>query len=259
MVDENHSPDDDKADSGAPFGGTCFLQPVPHFQRDSPRHYPPLRTVAGEQYHIPTGRHAARVAVPFQQDDIGSCSRRADRRLAENRRPEKDRRRTPRAARAKRARGEGDRDGEKNIYREEICSRIVDLKFPQYEKVIVRDRPFRARVNRAELLSSLRRVSLMANEKAKGVRFAFDPAGDLTLQSFGYERGEAHETLSALYQGEAIEVSLNASFVIDFLQVLDVEVVEFQMKSRKNQTILVPVDDDPRLEEYVYVLMPMRV
>jgi len=140
-----------------------------------------------------------------------------------------------------------------------LISRIVDLKFPQYEKVIARDHPFRARVNRTELLSSLRRVSLMANEKAKGVRFAFDPAGDLTLQSFGYERGEAHETLSVLYQGEAIEVSLNASFVIDFLQVLDVETVEFQMKSPKNQTILVPVDDDPRLEEYVYVLMPMRV
>ena len=140
-----------------------------------------------------------------------------------------------------------------------LISRIVDLKFPQYEKVIVRDHPFRARVNRLELLSSLRRVSLMANEKARGVRFAFDPSGDLTLQSFGYERGEAHETLGTLYQGEPIEVSLNASFIIDFLQVVDVEMVEFQMKSPKNQTILVPIDDDARLEEYVYVLMPMRV
>lgn len=140
-----------------------------------------------------------------------------------------------------------------------LISRIVDLKFPQYEKVIASDHPFRARVHRQDLLSSLRRVSLMANEKAKGVRFLFDPSGELTLQSFGYERGEAQETISVLYQGERIEVSLNAAYVVDFLQVLDVETIEFQMKSPKTQTILVPVDDDPRLEEYVYVLMPMRV
>jgi len=140
-----------------------------------------------------------------------------------------------------------------------LISRIVDLRFPQYEKVIVKDHPFRARVNRLDLLSSLRRVSLMANEKARGVRFLFDSAGELTLRSFGYDRGEAHETLNVLYQGESLEVSLNAAYVIDFLQVLDVETVEFQMKSPKNQTVLVPVDDDPRLEEYVYILMPMRV
>jgi DNA polymerase-3 subunit beta len=140
-----------------------------------------------------------------------------------------------------------------------LVSRIVELRFPQYERVVVRDNPHRARIDRGDLLASLRRVSLMAHEKARGVRFTFDPSGDLTLKSIGYERGSAEETLNVSYQGEAMEISLNASYVIDALQVLTCDAVEFQLRDGNSQCVLVPVDDDPRLEEYIYVLMPMRI
>jgi DNA polymerase-3 subunit beta len=140
-----------------------------------------------------------------------------------------------------------------------LVSRIVELRFPQYERVIVRDNPNRARVDRKDLLASLRRVSLMAHEKAHGVRFHFDPAGELTLVSIGYDRGSAEETLAASYQGEGLEIALNAAYVIDVLQALECATVEFQLRDANTQTVVVPVDDDPRLEEYVYVLMPMRL
>jgi DNA polymerase-3 subunit beta len=135
----------------------------------------------------------------------------------------------------------------------------VELRFPQYERVIVRDNPNRARIDRKELLASLRRVSLMAHEKARGVRFRFDPSGELTLVSIGYERGSAEETLSITYQGEAIEIALNAAYVMDALQVLECPAVELQLRDSNTQTVLIPVDDDARLEEYIYVLMPMRL
>ncbi len=140
-----------------------------------------------------------------------------------------------------------------------LVSRVVELRFPQYERVIVRDNPIRVRVDRKELLASLRRVSLMAHEKARGVRFRFDPAGELTLVSIGYERGSAEETLSVVYQGEPLEIALNAGYVMDVLQVLECPTVELQLRDSNTQTVLIPVDDDPRLEEYIYVLMPMRL
>jgi DNA polymerase-3 subunit beta len=139
-----------------------------------------------------------------------------------------------------------------------LVSRIVELRFPQYEKVIVRDNPCRARVDRKELLGSLRRVSLMAHEKARGVRFHLTGAGELNLVSIGYDRGSAEETLSLSYQGDPVEISLNAAYLIDLLQVLDCELIELQLKDSGTQCVVVPVDDDPRLEEYVYILMPMR-
>jgi DNA polymerase-3 subunit beta len=140
-----------------------------------------------------------------------------------------------------------------------LVSRIVELRFPQYERVIVRDNPNRARIDRKELLASLRRVSLMAHEKARGVRFQFDASGELTLVSIGYERGSAQETLSVSYQGEAIEIALNAGYVMDALQVLECPSIELQLRDSNTQTVLIPVEDDARLEEYIYVLMPMRL
>jgi DNA polymerase-3 subunit beta len=140
-----------------------------------------------------------------------------------------------------------------------LVSRIVELRFPQYERVIVRDNPNRARVDRRELLASLRRVSLMAHEKARGVRFRFAAGGELSLASIGYERGSAEEVLSVTYQGDGLEIALNAGYLIDVLQVLECDQVELQLRDSNTQCVVVPVDDDPRLEEYVYVLMPMRL
>lgn len=140
-----------------------------------------------------------------------------------------------------------------------LVSRIVELRFPQYERVIVRDNPSRARVDRKELLASLRRVSLMAHEKARGVRFRFGGSGELTLASIGYERGSAEEILNVTYQGDGLEIALNAAYLIDVLQVLECDTVELQLRDSNTQCVVVPVDDDTRLEEYIYVLMPMRL
>ena len=140
-----------------------------------------------------------------------------------------------------------------------LVSRVVELRFPQYERVIVRDNPNRVRVDRRELLAALRRVSLLAHEKARGVQFRFDPAGELRLSSIGYDRGSAEEVLPITYQGSTIEMALNAAYVMDALAVLSCDAVELQLRDATTQCVLVPVEDDPRLEEYIYVLMPMRV
>jgi len=105
-----------------------------------------------------------------------------------------------------------------------LVSRIVELRFPQYERVIVRDN-----------------------------------AGELTLVSIGYDRGSAEETLNVNYQGESLEIALNAAYLIDVLQVLECDMVELQLRDSNTQCVVVPVDDDARLEEYIYVLMPMRL
>ena len=61
------------------------------------------------------------------------------------------------------------------------------------------------------------------------------------------------------YQGDGLEIALNAAYLIDVLQVLECDTVELQLSDSNTQCVVVPVDDDPRLEEYIYVLMPMRL
>ena len=140
-----------------------------------------------------------------------------------------------------------------------LVSRIVDLRFPQYERVIVRDNPHRARVDREELLTALRRVSLLAHEKARGVRFEFSGSGELRVASIGQDLGTAEELLTVDYTGPALTMALNALYMIEVLSVLDCRTVEIQLKDAGTQCVVVPVEDDERLEEYLYVVMPMRV
>ena len=66
-------------------------------------------------------------------------------------------------------------------------------------------------------------------------------------------------TLNVAHQGDGLEIALNASYLIDVLQVLECETVELQLRDSNTQCVVVPVDDDSRLEEYIYVLMPMRL
>ena len=91
------------------------------------------------------------------------------------------------------------------------------------------------------------------------MRFRFTSEGELSLASIGYERGSAEETLNVTYQGEGLEIALNAAYLIDVLQVLECDMVELQLRDSNTQCVVVPVDDDSRLEEYIYVLMPMRL
>ncbi|MCJ7754185.1 MAG: hypothetical protein MUP13_06450, partial [Thermoanaerobaculales bacterium] len=60
-------------------------------------------------------------------------------------------------------------------------------------------------------------------------------------------------------QGDGLEIALNAAYLIDVLQVLECDTVELQLRDSNTQCVVVPVDDDTRLEEYIYVLMPMRL
>ncbi len=140
-----------------------------------------------------------------------------------------------------------------------LISRIVELRFPQYERVIVRDNPNRARIRREALQAALRRVSLLASERARGIRLAFASEGELVLSSIGADLGSAEEALSVEYDGAPVSMAVNAAYLLDVLGALDCETVEIQLRDEKTQCLVVPVDDDPRLEEYVYVLMPMRV
>ena len=58
---------------------------------------------------------------------------------------------------------------------------------------------------------------------------------------------------------DALEIALNAAYLIDVLQVLECDSVELQLRDGNTQCVVVPIDDDSRLEEYIYILMPMRL
>jgi DNA polymerase-3 subunit beta len=140
-----------------------------------------------------------------------------------------------------------------------LMARMIDVNFPNYMEVISRDNDRRVMVDRERLLSTIRRISLVANERTRAVRFDFAP-GKLTVSSTNPELGDARETVPIDYAGNPFFVGLNAAYVTDFLAAVDTPQVSLELKDENSQCIGRPATNTEDLAyDYLYVVMPMRL
>lgn len=140
-----------------------------------------------------------------------------------------------------------------------LLARMIDVNFPNYMEVIARDNDRHVMVDRERLLSTIRRISLVANERTRAVRFDFAP-GKLTVSSTNPELGDARETVPIDYAGNPFFVGLNAAYVTDFLSAVDTPTVALDLKDENSQCIGRPSPSEADLPyEYLYVVMPMRL
>lgn len=140
-----------------------------------------------------------------------------------------------------------------------LLARMIDVNFPNYMEVISRDNDRRVMVDRERLLSTIKRISLVANERTRAVRFDFAP-GKLTVSSTNPELGDARETVPIDYSGQPFFVGLNAAYVMDFLSATDTPSVSLDLKDENSQCIGRPATAAEDLPyDYLYVVMPMRL
>lgn len=137
-----------------------------------------------------------------------------------------------------------------------LVSRVIDGQFPAYERVIPKNNDKRIEFERDRLLSAVRRVALLSNERSRAVKMTIEP-GHVDIASNSPEFGEAHEQLAVEYGGSAMQISFNAQYVLDFLNAVQSDVVSMDFKDESSQTIMRPVGTTDY--EYTYVVMPMRI
>jgi DNA polymerase-3 subunit beta len=137
----------------------------------------------------------------------------------------------------------------------ELFMRLIDGDFPDYTKVIPKGNPNIARIDHDELLQALRRVSILSNERYKGIRMEFS-SGKILLSANNPDLGEAVEEVEADYKGKPISIGFNARYLLDVLNVLgDEGDVDIELKDELSPSII----RKSGREEYLYVLMPMRL
>lgn len=136
----------------------------------------------------------------------------------------------------------------------EMISKLVEGKFPDYQRVIPTGYTKRAMVNRETLAASLSRVSILTTEKFKGVRVAISPS-TMRIQTNNSEQEEAVEELEIDYDGEALEVGFNVGYLQDVLANLKNEQLSIEFGD-SNTSALITLPGD---ETFRYVVMPMRI
>jgi len=136
----------------------------------------------------------------------------------------------------------------------EFVTKLVEGKFPDYNRVIPKGHKNSVVVGRAPLLASLQRAAILTSEKFKGVRVNLDP-GLLRIASSNAEQEEAKEELEIDYQGDAIEIGFNVTYLMDALANIDHEMVKLELQDG-NSSALITVPEQPGFK---YVVMPMRI
>ncbi len=138
-----------------------------------------------------------------------------------------------------------------------LVSKRVDDQFPAYDKVIPQGNDKKITCGTAELTGAIRRVSLLANERSRAVKFGID-SGRIEISSQNPELGEAREAIEASYQGAALQVGFNGQYLLDFLNATGAAEVTFELKDDSSQGLLRPAAAEDGAD-YRYVVMPMRL
>ena len=136
----------------------------------------------------------------------------------------------------------------------EFVSKLVEGKFPDYNRVIPKTHKNRVTLGRAPLLASLQRAAILTSEKFKGVRVNIEP-GTLRIASSNAEQEEATEELEIDYGGDTIEIGFNVTYLIDALANMGQEMVTVELQDT-NSSALITV---PEQAGFKYVVMPMRI
>ena len=136
----------------------------------------------------------------------------------------------------------------------EVISKVVDGKFPDYNRVIPTNYKKHFKVGRLVLQQALQRASILSNEKFRGVRWVLTP-DVLKIVCTNAEQEEAEEELEVSYNGDPLDIGFNITYLLDVLNNLTVEEIDCAVGDA-NSSMLLSV---PGNQNFKYVVMPMRI
>lgn len=136
----------------------------------------------------------------------------------------------------------------------QFTSKLIDGRFPDYERVVPETSDNRVVAERDALRQSLTRASILSNEKYKGVRIMLRE-NSIKALAHNPEHEEAEEELEVDYHGDEMEIGFNVSYLLDALSVIRTDKVILTIRDPNSSCLLLPDGD----ESCKYVVMPMRL
>ncbi len=135
-----------------------------------------------------------------------------------------------------------------------FTAKLIDGRFPDYNKVIPQSQPKRVRLDRVGFREALVRAAILSNEKYRGVRLKLGE-NTLSITAHNPEQEEAEEEIAAEYGGGELEIGFNVNYLIEAVEGVPVDEVILGLNDASTScTIGAPERTSPR-----YVIMPMRL
>ncbi len=136
----------------------------------------------------------------------------------------------------------------------DILSKLIEGKYPDYERVIPTKNDKEFLVDREQLIKTLQRVAILSMDKVRNVRWTLSE-DRLVLATTNADMEEAIDEIEIDYKGEPMEIIFNISYLLDMLAVVKTEKIRFSLSGPLSSG-LVRVPDS---ENFKFVVMPVRI
>ena len=139
-----------------------------------------------------------------------------------------------------------------------LSTRLINGTFPEYDKLIPKDNSKEAVFSRDELLSSLERVAILANERTNVIKMTFKKEkGTVHLDASSPDYGNATDEIGVSYKGDDLEIAFNYKYLAEALRNLNVEKVVLEMNTQLSPIIL-KIGEQVEYN-YTYLVMPVQM
>lgn len=132
--------------------------------------------------------------------------------------------------------------------------RLIARDFPKYQANIPTKTSYKMDVNREHLITAIKRVKVLANEKTNGVKMSLRP-GQIQISSNHPTLGEASETIPAIYEGKNLDIGFSAKYLLDSFGSIDSQQLSLEFNNELSPVIL----KSKEMPEYFGVIMPLRL
>lgn len=139
-----------------------------------------------------------------------------------------------------------------------VVSRLIDERFPDYENVIPTSNDKKLSIDRGQLRSSLKRISIYANKTSQQVRLKLENNNLLVSAEDVDFSNEAKENLPCDYEGESLEIGFNGKFLLEILDTLTCNTITMEF-SEPNRAALIYPYDDMKEKEVLILVMPVML
>lgn len=138
-----------------------------------------------------------------------------------------------------------------------VYTRLIEGPYPGYEQVIPKDNDKYAIVDRAALISALRRMSVVASDQTHRIRLSFN-AGMLKFSVSTPDLGEAQDELPIRYEGDPLDIGFNGAYLLEILKFLPTDEVRMTFRAPERASTIEP-EGWADAAKYLCLLMPLRL
>lgn len=137
----------------------------------------------------------------------------------------------------------------------ELISRLIEGKFPDYERIIPKSSRTKIEALNEALSQVVKRVSLFARENNNSIKISATNDGKLTIATDETKIGEEKADIDVFMEGENSKVALNAQYLLDVLSALHGDRLALELNDKTSPIVVRPLNG----KDYVYIIMPLKV